>query len=147
MRNKQSKRGLTRNQLCAIVPFLACRRTQHNKQDAVKTIYLLVLGSYKTELACTTVCLITYQENGLPTYATLIPYPVYNLVQLNLSKTFYVLRLVAPILTHRGVKHVLRQLVIRVNYWLVCGLQGGRSTLALHLDVCFFGFSNVQSEQ
>ena len=105
MRNKQSKRGLTRLALTNFaLLYLSLRtlrlqvgRTQHNKQDAVKTIYLLVLGSYKTELACTIVCLITYQENRLPTYAILIPQSVYNLVQLNLSKTFYVLRLVAPI--------------------------------------------------
>lgn len=81
MRNKQSKRGLTRHaQTNFAVLYLSLRflrlqvgRAQHNKQDAVKTIYLLVLGSYKTELACTIVCLITYQENRLPTYATLIP--------------------------------------------------------------------------
>lgn len=67
-------------------------------------------------------------------------------MQLNQSKTFYVLRLVAPICkqTRRVfAKHVLRQLVIRVNYWLVRGLQSGRLTLALYLDICLFGLSNL----
>ena len=88
MRNKQSKRGLTRLaqtnfallslSLCSL--RLQVGRTEHNKQEAVKTIYLLVLGFYKTELACTIVCLITCQENRLPTNS-------YNLVCLQFGAT------------------------------------------------------------
>ena len=58
MRNKQSKRGLTRLALTNFaLLYLSLRslrlqvgRTQGNKQDAVKTTYLLVLGSYKNRI-------------------------------------------------------------------------------------------------